>query len=130
MKNEIIVGGDKSQRGGICKYCRQVIMVEAPEEWPAAEVNQKATEQCDCPDAKRERNRRKRMQKAGEWARARFSENDGQLQMVCLAIKTVFDSDFDKVTIKTGREVFRIDVDKDGMIRIQREYKEQNKNMF
>ena len=129
MKNEVMKI-EKSTRSGICKYCRQVVMVEAPEDYTAAEVNQLATEQCACKEAVIFRKRKERMMKAAEWAKEHFSDNEKQLQAFCAGIQTVFEYEFDKVTIKKGKETFAIYLDKDGMINISRTYKESSKKEF
>lgn len=129
MKNEL-AKIEKSARGGICNFCKQIVMVEAPEDYSAAEVNDLATEQCQCAEAKKMRQRKERMKKASEWVKERFSENDGQMQLFVLAIMTVFENKFDKITIKVGKETYKIDKDKNGMLRIQHEYKDQRREEF
>lgn len=129
-KNEIVAGGGSSTRGGICKYCGQVIMVEAPENWSGAEVNDLATDKCDCVEAKRERKKRERAIKAREWAEKRFSKDDCQMQAVVCSIMAIFEDSFDKITIKAGKETYKIDKDKNWMIRIQHEYKDQKREEF
>lgn len=130
MKKNEIAKIESSKRSGICKYCRNLVIVDAPEDYSDQEVNDLATEKCDCSEAKKERSRKARMKKAAEWAKDRFSQNDGQMQTVICAIMAVFDGGFDKVTIKAGKETYKIDKDKNWMMRIQHEYKDQRREEF
>lgn len=128
--NEIIEAGKNVQQTGICQYCGQAVFVEAPEGAPGEYLNELATACCECDEAKRQRKRKERMKKAGEWARQYFSQNDGQIQAVCCAIKAVFENNFDYVTIKAGKKSYKIDLDSDGMIRIKTTYRDSNEETF
>ena len=50
---------------GFCKYCNQGRTIEAPEGSSAADLNELATEECECDEARRQRERRARMEAAG-----------------------------------------------------------------
>ena len=53
-------------RTGECPYCGQITQVEAPLELEQENVNDLAIEKCDCPDEKKEMNRRISIQNAQE----------------------------------------------------------------
>ena len=118
------------QQSGFCRYCNQLRMVEAPEGASGADLNEQATEECDCDEAVRQRNRRMKMEAAGEWARNIFSQEDGQLQVVLCAIRATFEGAVDYVSLKIGKRSHRIDKDSDGMIRIRTTYRESNEETF
>ncbi len=118
------------QKVGFCKYCGQIVMVEAPEELPPEELNELASQQCNCDEAKRQQRRIARMGAAAIWAENYFSRESGQLQAVCCAIKAVFEYAFDNITIKSGKKTYKIDMDKDGMIRIRTKYTDNEIETF
>lgn len=128
-KNEI-VKQETTPQGGICRYCGQVRFVEAPEGLPPEDVNQLATDQCDCAAASRAREKKRRMQAAGAWAQGVFGNNNGQFQTVCCSIRSVFENEFDYVTIKAGKRTYKIDRDSDEMIRIKTTYRDSSMEEF
>ena len=119
----------KSQ-SGFCKYCNQLRMIEAPEGASPADLNEQASEECDCDEAIRQRERRAKMAAAGAWAENVFSKENGQLQTVLCAIRSTFAGAIDYVTIKVGKHTHKIDTDSDGMIRIRTTYRDSNEETF
>ncbi len=115
---------------GFCKYCGQSRIVEAPEGFSAADLNEQASDECDCDEARRQRERRAKMEAAGTWAQNMFSREDGQLQTVLCAIRSTFEGAIDYVTIKIGKRTHKIDTDSDGMIRIRSTYRDSNEETF
>lgn len=115
---------------GFCKYCNQGRTIEAPEGSSAADLNELATEECECGEARRQRERRARMEAAGAWAQNVFSNQDGQLQTVLCAIHSTFEGAIDSVTIKIGKRTHKIDTDSDGMIRIRSTFRDSNEETF
>lgn len=115
---------------GFCKYCNQARMIEAPEGLSAADLNEQASNECDCDEAKRQRARRAKMEAAGQWAQNVFSKQDGQLQTVLCAIRSTFEGAIDYVTIKIGKRTHKIDTDSDGMIRIRSTFRDSNEETF
>lgn len=116
------------QTSGICKYCGQARMIQAPEGISGAAANEQASQECDCDEATRQRERIMRMQAAGEWAQNTFRES--QLQCALCAIKSIFEGSIDYVTIKISKNTYKIDMDSDGMIRIKTVYKDSNEETF
>lgn len=115
---------------GFCRFCNQARMIDAPEGSGPEDLNDLATEDCDCDEAIRQRERRARMEAAGLWARNTFSKEDGQLQVALCAIKATFDGSVNFVTIKIGKHTHKVDQDKDGMIRIRTTYRDSNEETF
>lgn len=115
---------------GFCRYCNQARMIEAPDGLSAADLNELASQECDCDEATRQRERRAKMEAAGAWAQNIFSKQDGQLQTVLCAIRSTFEGAIDYVTIKIGKQTHKIDTDSDGMIRIRTTFRDSNEETF
>lgn len=118
------------QCSGICKYCHQIRFVEIPEGATPEQANEQATEECDCDEAIRQRERKQRMQAAGEWAKNVFSKETNQLQVVLCAIRATFEGSIDYVTLKIGKHTYKVDTDSDGMIRIRTTCRESDEETF
>lgn len=119
-----------SQQTGFCKYCNQARIIEAPEGISVADLNELVSQECDCDEAQRQRNRRAKMEAAGAWAKNVFSNQDGQLQVALCAIKATFEGSIDYVTLKIGKHTHKIDTDSDGMIRIRTTFRDSNEETF
>lgn len=115
---------------GFCKYCGQLRFIEAPEGFSAADRNEQASDECDCNEARHQRERRAKMEAAGMWAQNMFSKENGQLQTVLCAIRSTFEGSIDYVTIKIGKKTHKIDTDSDGMIRIRSTFRDSNEETF
>ncbi len=115
---------------GFCKYCGQSRIIEAPEGFSAADLNEQASDECDCDEARHQRERRAKMEAAGMWAQNMFSKENGQLQTVLCAIRSTFEGSIDYVTIKIGKKTHKIDTDSDGMIRIRSTFRDSNEETF
>ena len=118
------------QHTGFCKFCNQSRIVEAPDGLSGADYNEIATQECDCDEAMREREKRAKMEAAGMWAKNIFSKSDGQLQLVLCAIRATFEGNVDYATIKIGKNTHKIDRDSDGMIRIKTTYRDSDTETF
>ena len=119
-----------TKQTGFCKYCNQARMIEAPDNFSPADLNEQASAECDCDEAVRQRERRAKMEAAGAWAKNVFSQQDGQLQTVLCAIRSTFEGAIDYVTVKIGKQTHKIDTDSDGMIRIRTTYRDSNEETF
>lgn len=119
-----------SMHTGICKYCGQTSTIEAPDNLSGEEYNRLATEECDCNEAIFQRNRKAKMEAAGAWAKSAFSQENGQLQLALCAIKATYDGAVESVVTKIGKKTYKIDKDKDGMIRIKATYKNTDIETF
>ena len=96
----------------------------------AADLNEQASDECDCDEARRQRERRAKMEAAGMWAQNMFSKENGQLQTVLCAIRSTFEGAIDYVTIKIGKRTHKIDTDSDGMTRIRSTFRDSNEETF
>lgn len=119
-----------TRQTGFCRYCNQARMIEAPDGLSAADLDELASQECDCDEATRQRERRAKMEAAGAWAKNIFSNQNGQLQTVLCAIRSTFEGAIDYVTIKIGKQTHKIDTDSDGMIRIRTTFRDSNEETF
>ena len=119
-----------SGHSGICKYCNQVQLFEAPDGLSELDYNDIASDKCDCVGAKAARKKKERFKAAGLWAKDKFSQEDGQLQLVLCSINATFNGEVDAVSIKIGKHTHKVDTDKDGMIRIKTTFRESNEEKF
>lgn len=119
-----------TRQTGFCRYCNQARMIEALDGLSAADLNELASQECDCDEATRQRERRAKMEAAGAWAKNIFSNQNGQLQTVLCAIRSTFEGAIDYVTIKIGKQTHKIDTDSDGMIRIRTTFRDSNEETF
>lgn len=115
---------------GFCRFCNQARIIDAPQGCAPENLNELATEECDCDKAQRARAKKMRMKAAGLWAKNTFSEQNGQLQTVLCAIRSTFEGAIDYVTIKIGKRTHKIDTDSDGMIRIRSTFRDSNEETF
>lgn len=118
MKNEIIKSS-LSQQSGFCKYCGQLVIVKAPEDTAPEYLNELATENCTCREARRQQERNKKIAKALEWAQETFSSNTGSMELIVSAIKSVSRYDFDSITAKIGNTTYKIYINSDAMLCIK-----------
>lgn len=119
-----------TEQTGFCKYCGQARIIKAPEGLSTADLNEQASDECDCEEARQQRERRAKMEAAGMWAQNMFSRENGQLQTVLCAIRSTFEGAIDYVTVKIGKKTHKIDTDSDGMIRIRSTFRDSNEETF
>lgn len=125
-------------RTGTCRFCQQRRIVSEDDLLqavrdgidPQEAADFVASDQCDCDDAIRERERKARLEAAGMWAQNTFSKENGQLQTVLCAIQSTFNGSVDYVTIKIGKHTHKFDTDSDGMIRIRTTFRDSNEETF
>lgn len=113
-----------------CPKCGQAVLVDAPEGADDEELQALALQMCDCDAAKFQRQADQRMQRVGEWAEKEFGEDNQRLSVILCAIRAVSTYAFDKITIKSGKHTYTMDLDKDGIIRIKDKYADTRENKF
>lgn len=125
-------------RTGVCRFCNQSRLVDedalldAVRNGVAAEeaADYCASNECDCKGAQIERERRMKLEAAGEYVQNVFGEDDAMLHVALCSIQATFGGSADKVTIKKGKRTYVFDRDKDGMIRIKSTYKDTDEETF
>lgn len=117
------------QRTGTCRYCHQQRFVEVPEDADEEEINDTATEECDCEEALQAKERQQKIEAAQTWAGNVFTPGP-QLDTVLSDIRAVAERKVESVTIKILKRTWTIDKDTNGMIRIRMTYKDTNEETF
>lgn len=115
---------------GACKYCGQTRAFDVREAVSDAELDEMATEECTCSEARYQRERREKLERAEAWARETFTGTDNLLQTILCAVKATFEGSADRVTIKAGKNTYKIDTDADDLIRFKNTYKESSDTTF
>lgn len=119
------------ERAGICEYCKQMRMVKVPENMSDIQVNEIATQECDCKTAEFMRRRKMRLDAAGMWITNALEGHEKQQKLMTAAVNAVFGKSVYKVTIKLdGHKTAIVDLDKEDMIRIKTVYKNENEETF
>ena len=116
---------------GACRFCGQMKMYTTSMPWSDEKLNEAATRECDCEDAKRYAKRMETKEKAENAARALFSENS-KLQRryhVCLdkgleefmieIVNMISEGKLCKCTIDEGRVRIRIWLTAKGEIKLK-----------
>lgn len=119
------------ERAGICEYCKQMRIVRVPENLSDIQVNEIATQECDCKEAAFMRRRKMRLDAAGAWIKNALEGHEEQQKLMTAAVNTVFGHSVYKVTVKLdGHRTAIVDMDKEDMIRIKTVYKNENEETF
>ena len=63
---------------GTCLFCKNLRMIETDEDLTQKELDRIATEECDCPDAQQERNKRMKIEAAREYIDNEFDKAEQQ----------------------------------------------------
>lgn len=114
---------------GVCRFCGQVVMIEAPDGASAQQRNEIATDCCDCDDAKREHARKEHVRAAREWAKNIFGAGD-ELNAAMACIETVSTGIWKDARWKKGKTTFRVWLSKEDMIMTQTEYRDSQTEEF
>lgn len=88
-----------------CPYCGQTITVEMDSEYPTEnQLAEAAIERCDCIQAKKVRDTKKRLESAKWTITAMFvaEEDEGLRDMICRAVELIAYEKIDSVQINAG----------------------------
>lgn len=123
---------------GICKYCQQTRLIE-PDELlavvrdgtdPQDAADAVATGQCDCVQAKNEREKKRSMGAANDYIENILEEDETAVELGKAAIRAVYVGTVDKCSLKIGKRTYTIDTDGGGDIRIKNKYQEEDEATF
>ena len=118
---------------GFCRFCRQARMVHGPDGWNQAQIDNQATAECDCEGAAFERRQQQRLDAALAWAKNMFeSEEQADLQLLMIrAIIAVFTRGAKAVSVTAdGKNTYKIVMDSNDMLRVRKEFREQDEEEF
>ena len=91
---------------GSCIYCGQIQQIEGEEGMPEEERNRKATELCDCKEAKVAKEKEKARTKAEKNIHSMFGEDFPETEEILMAaVKHIENGQIDSITIDTGMRV-------------------------
>lgn len=111
------------QKTGICKFCKQMRLVEINENASAEEVNEQATEECDCPGAEQEREHKRRIENVN-WNIQNLIEEDGRPDVAGIlyaAAETMVNAKIKKVTVSINAEItVSMSRDGDGKVTVEK----------
>lgn len=101
---------------GSCIYCGQIRQIEGQEGMSEEERNRKATELCDCKEAKTAQ------EKAEKNIHQMFGEDFPETEEILLAaVKYIESGDIDSITIDTGMRVKgKVSMTSKGNIKVER----------
>lgn len=130
-KNEI-VPVNREQKSGICAYCKQIRFVMADADASPDELNELATEQCDCTAARMEQEKKQRLQSAVNWIDEVFvGEQERQKDAVKAMVKEVFSGNIRGASLRLNEKTtLRIVINSKGFLKIERIIKEQGDRQF
>lgn len=115
MKNN-----QENMREGVCRYCGQVRMVALEASASQEDVDTLATKGCNCPDAKIQRDRDQRYEKASQNIEKIFTDNLEISEILKIATKKIVNDEIDGVTVKRGRMTAKAAATSKGTIKINR----------
>ena len=112
LKNLVKENKDRAvEKNGACKFCGQIKLVEALDEFNEDELNELATEQCNCYEAQNYTSRLYRKEKADCRIEELFGPGnkpeitDARMQMLHQAAGYVVDGIAEKVTVEVTSEL-------------------------
>lgn len=104
---------------GTCKHCGQSRIIKTEGEVSQDQADEIASEECDCPGAKVEHNRKSKINKANEWAEQRFENNPEVLDLFREVFSSVTNNEVEKVSIKVNQWTHNIFLDSDGYLNVK-----------
>lgn len=107
---------------GSCIYCGQIRQIEGQEGMSEEERNRKATELCDCKEAKTAQEKAETRTKAEKNIHQMFGEDFPETEEILLAaVKYIESGEIDSITIDTGMRVKgKVSMTSKGNIKVER----------
>lgn len=128
---EYTVENEKLEQIGVCKYCGQSRMMIAPKDMSVAGLNELASMECECEGANFARRQQQRLDAAREWSLNIFSSEKEKQELFMACIEAVFAGAVKGISVQAdGKNKYKIALDKDDMLRISREYRDQEDETF
>lgn len=119
----------------MCPFCGQGVIIEAPEGATYDEQMELARQNCNCVGAQEHRRKQQRIIDSYEYIDRIFHNGvtEDCLRIIkCFrtAIASVVEHDLENVVIKNGKTSYKISLDNDGYLRIQKTYKDVSEEEF
>lgn len=116
---------------GFCKYCKQAVMIHAPEDATQEELNEIASKECSCKEAEYQRKRDMQLDAASQYLRNLFlDKNPLLLKAMYETVTAIFSRKLSKATFNVGKTTYKIDLDGDDCIRIKKTFKDEDEETF
>ena len=116
---------------GFCKYCKQAVMIQAPEDATQEQLNKIASKECSCKEADYQRKRELQLGASKEYIHNLFYDNNPLLcKAMYEAVEAIFSRKCGSAAFKTGKTTYKIDLDGDGKIRIKKTFKDEDEETF
>ena len=106
-----LITREEETRTAICRFCNQMIAIQAPPGASPAECDEIAAMSCTCKQARQYQDKVNRMKAAVAWSVEHYAEPTRS--MVRSAIRSVFEKAVRKVSFKEGDKKTDIYMDKD-----------------
>ncbi len=126
MNNE----NEMPQTTGVCKYCGQRKLIQTVGEITQAQADEIVTSECDCPDAKKMKNRKSKITKANEWAELRFERTPEVIALFQEVFRSVTNNEVEKVSIKANEWTHNVFLDSDGYLTVKSSKKVDEEESF
>lgn len=116
------------QRTGGCRFCGQMITVEAPGEWEEEEIDELATECCECQEAENYAYKKRRKERAAEAILKQFGPyqktgiiREGTMELLAEIADQVVEDKIQSGTIDIGGGLkAKIGITAKGAVKVER----------
>ena len=110
---------EKNGQTGVCQYCGQSMIIQTVgDDLTQGELDAKATDLCNCPEAQSERRKRERRERIDHYVKKHFDPD--LREFIKRAIKMVEDQDVSDFNVKlTDDRMVKIWLDSDAYIHVK-----------
>lgn len=115
---------------GVCRHCGQSRLIQTVGEITQDKADEMASSQCDCPEAKKLRNRQSKIHKANEWAELRFERAPEVIALFQEVFRSVTNNEVEKVSIKANEWTHNVFLDSDGYLTVKSSKKVDEEESF
>lgn len=115
-----------NMRNGVCKYCGQIRMVKSEALTPQDDVDALASKECDCFDAKAQRNQDRKYEKARCNIDIIFKNDPETAEILNMAARKIADDKIDGIAVKCGRMTAKISGTAKGTIKVTKQEKDES----
>ena len=113
-------------RKGVCRYCGQVRMVSSEPSAQQTDVDTIASKECDCTEAKIQKSRDQRYEKASQNIVNIFPDKKEITEILDMAARMIVNYKIDSVAVKCGKVTAKVSTTSKGSIKVSRIEKNEN----
>lgn len=118
------------ENNGFCKYCKQAVLIQAPDDATQEELNEIATKECSCKEADYQRKREMKVDAASAYIENLFHDKEQLCEGMKLTVRAIFDGQAGAASYKVGKYTYKIDIDNDDCIRIKKTFRDEEEETF